>query len=295
MGKEEREGEEEPEEREGEEEPEEKEQRQQQRKEEKGESRAIAQADRSYQRYERESRFLRKRSEDYQVVEEVFDMPTMMVITKMVNDGVLKSLQSHFASGKEAKMFIAEAPDGSLLAVKIYLTVSAEFKKRMQYIAGDPRFSKIKGGTRNFISIWARKEFKNLQQAHKAGVRVPAPVAVEKNVLVMEFIGDNEGNVAIPLAELESVTADDYSEVVKQMRILYQKAGLVHADLSEYNIFKNPQGQIILLDFGSAVDVKHPNSKQFLVRDVQNVNRFFIKRGIEVIDTTYLMDMIMSG
>jgi RIO kinase 1 len=282
---------------EGEEEPEEK---QQQWKEERegekdGESKAVAHADRSYRRYERESRLLRKRSEDYQVVEEVFDMPTMMVITKMVNDGVLKSLHSHFASGKEARVFIAEAPDGSLLAVKIYLTVSAEFRKRMQYIAGDPRFSEIKGGTRNFISIWARKEFKNLQQAHNAGVRVPKPVAVEKNVLVMEFIGDNEGNVAIPLANLENITATDYSEVVKQLKILYQKAGLVHADLSEYNIFKDPQGHVILLDFGSAVDVKHPNSKQFLGRDVQNVNRFFAKRGIDVIDTLQLMDIITSG
>ncbi|HEX6561960.1 MAG TPA: RIO1 family regulatory kinase/ATPase, partial [Nitrososphaera sp.] len=132
------------------------------------ESKAVTRADKRYARHERENRFLQKRSEDYQVMEEVFDMPTMMVITKMVNDGILKSVQSHFASGKEAKVFIAEAPDGSPLAVKIYLTVSSEFKKRMQYIAGDPRFSEIKGGTRNFIAAWARKEFKNLQQAHKA-------------------------------------------------------------------------------------------------------------------------------
>lgn len=259
------------------------------------ESKAVTRADKRYARHERENRFLEKRSEDYQVMEEVFDMPTMMVITKMVNDGILKSVQSHFASGKEAKVFIAEAPDGSPLAVKIYLTVSSEFKKRMQYIAGDPRFSEIKGGTRNFIAAWARKEFKNLQQAHKAGVRAPAPIAVDKNVLVMEFIGDSEGNVATALANLESVTEADYAEVVEQLKILYQKAGLVHADLSEYNIFKNPKGEIMLLDFGSAVDVKHPNSKQFLVRDVQNVNRFFIKRGIDVIDTTHLMDKIMTA
>lgn len=275
---------------------EEEEQQKQRNQEEEGkESKVVERADRRYERHERENRFLDRRSEDYQVVEEVFDMPTMMVITKMVNDGILKSVQSHFASGKEAKVFIAEAPDGSPLAVKIYLTVSAEFKKRMQYMAGDPRFSELKGGTRNLIAAWARKEFKNLQQARKAGVRSPAPVAVDRNVLVMEFIGDNEGNVAVSLAGLEkSVTAADYEEVVEQLKILYQKAGLVHADLSEYNIFKNPEGEITLLDFGSAVDVKHPNSKQFLVRDVQNVNRFFIKRGIDVIDTTHLMDKIMK-
>jgi len=217
---------------------EEKEEVESERQHQQQEPKAVARADRRYRRHERENRFLNKRSEDYQVIEEVFDMPTMMVITKMVNDGILKSVQSHFASGKESKVFIAEAPDGTPLAVKIYLTVSTEFKKRIQYIAGDPRFSELKGGTRNLIAAWARKEFKNLQQAHKAGVRVPAPVAVEKNVLVLEFVGDNEGNIATPLANLEGITADDYLEVVKQLQILYQKADLVHADLSEYNIFK---------------------------------------------------------
>lgn len=259
------------------------------------EDRQVVRADRRYARHERENRFLDKRSEDYQVVEEVFDMPTMMVITKMVNEGIIKSIQSHFAAGKESKVYIAEAPDGKPLVVKIYLTVSSEFKKRMQYIAGDPRFSEIKKDTRSFISAWARKEFKNLKAAHQAGVRVPAPIAVEKNVLVMEFVGDEQGNVAVPLANLEEVTAADYGEAVEQLTALYKKANLVHADLSEYNIFKSPEGELMLFDFGSAVDVRHPNSKQFLVRDVQNINRFFIKREIDVIDTSRLIEKITGS
>lgn len=252
---------------------------------------AIARADRRYKKRERESRLLEKRSEDYQVVEDVFDMPTLMVITKMVNDRILKSVRSHFASGKESKLYIAETPEGRYVAVKIYLTVSSEFKKRMQYIAGDPRFSNTKKDTRSFIAAWAKKEFKNLKAAYDAGVRVPAPITVEKNVLVMEFIGDDEGNVAIPLADGD-VTQLDYDEVVKQLVMLYNKAHLVHADLSEYNIFKSPRGELILFDFGSAVDIRHPNSKQFLVRDIQNVNRFFAKHGIDVLDTNQIVEKI---
>lgn len=258
-------------------------------------SRQMDKADRRYRRHERENRFLKKSSEDYQVIEEVFDKPTMMVIQRMVNHGTIKSLQSHFAAGKESKVFIAEGPDGSPpLAVKIYLTVSAEFKKRMQYIAGDPRFTEIKKDTRSFIAAWARKEFKNLKAAHEAGIRVPAPVAVEKNVLVMEFIGDDQGRLAEQLENLQ-VTADDYRETVNQLTMLYQKANLVHADLSEYNVFKNPKGEIMLLDFGSAVDIRHPHSKQFLVRDVENINRFFTKRGIDVIDTDLLIEKITGS
>lgn len=131
-----------------------------------------------------------------------------------------------------------------------------------------------------------------MKAAHAAGVRVPAPVAVKKNVLVMEFIGDSEGNPVPPLVESE-VTSDDYRQVIEQVMLLYQKARLVHADLSEYNIFKTGDG-VMLFDFGSAVDIQHPNSKQFLVRDVVNVTRFFEKRGIEVLDAAQAVEKIIG-
>jgi RIO kinase 1 len=243
---------------------------------------AMDRADRRLSRRERESRLLVKRSEDYQVFDNVFDVPTLMTINDLTDEGVIEHVKSSLAAGKESKVYIAVAPGGSLRILKIYLTVSAEFKKRMQYIAGDPRFSNIKPGSRSLIAAWARKEFKNMQAARVAGVSVPAPIAVKKNVLVMEFVGNSDGNSARSLIESE-VTSDDYRQVIEQVAMLYQKARLVHADLSEYNIFKTDKG-IMLFDFGSAVDVQHPNSKQFLLRDVMNVNRFFEKRGIEVLD-----------
>jgi len=78
------------------------------------------------------------------------------------------------------------------------------------------------------------------------------------------------------------------------MTMLHQKAKLVHADLSEYNIFKTDLG-IMLFDFGSAVDIQHPNSKQFLLRDVLNINRFFERRGIEVLDTAQVEEKIRGN
>jgi RIO kinase 1 len=251
---------------------------------------AMAKADRKLSRRERESRLLVKRSEDYEVFDNVFDVPTLMVINDLKDDGVIKEVRGSLAAGKESKVYVATAPDGSLRILKIYLTVSAEFKKRMQYIAGDPRFSDIKRGSRSLITAWARKEFKNMKAAIAAGVKVPAPIAVKKNVLVMEFVGDIEGSSALSLVESE-VASDDYRQLVDQMALLYQKARLVHADLSEYNVFKTEKG-IMLFDFGSAVDIQHPNSKQFLVRDVMNINRFFEKRGIETLDAAQAVEKI---
>jgi len=257
--------------------------------EEKG-HKVMARADRRLSRSERDSRLLVKRSEDYQVFDNVFDVPTLMTINQMVDDGIIEHVRGSLAAGKESKVYLAEAPGGSLRILKVYLTVSAEFKKRMQYIAGDPRFSDIKKGSRNLMTLWAKKEFKNMQAAHAASVMVPAPIAVQKNVLVMEFIGDSEGNSAPPLIESE-VTEDDYLQLIREMSLLYQKARLVHADLSEYNVFKTDKG-IMLFDFGSAVDIQHPNSKQFLVRDVVNVNRFFAKREVDVMDTAQAVEKI---
>ncbi len=252
---------------------------------------AATRADRRLSQYERKSRFLNKMSEDYDVFDNVFDMPTLITINELRSEGIIQYLKSSLAAGKESKVYIAAAPDGSLLTVKIYLTVSAEFKKRMQYIAGDPRFSDVKHGSRSLIMIWARKEFRNMQTAHNAGIRVPLPVAVRKNVLVMEFVGDSKGNPDPILVNAQEITFNDYHQVIEQMVMLYQKAKLVHADLSEYNIFKT-DGGIMFFDFGSAIDIQHPNSQQFLLRDVVNINRFFERRGIEVLNTAQVVGQI---
>jgi RIO kinase 1 len=252
---------------------------------------AAARADRWLSKYERKSRFLNKMSEDYDVFDNVFDMPTLMTINELRRDGIIQYIETSLAAGKESKVYLAVAPDSSLRIVKIYLIVSAEFKKRMQYIAGDPRFSDIKRGSRSLIMTWARKEFKNMHTAHAAGVRVPLPIAVKKNVLVMEFVADSEGNPMPALINTEEITLKDYQQVIEQMTMLYQKAKLVHADLSEYNIFKTNLG-IMLFDFGSAIDIQQPNSKQFLFRDVSNINRFFEKRGIEVLPTAQVIEKI---
>jgi RIO kinase 1 len=252
---------------------------------------AAARADRWLSKYERKSRFLNKMSEDYDVFDNVFDMPTLMTINELRRDGIIQYIKTSLAAGKESKVYLAVAPDSSLRIVKIYLTVSAEFKKRMQYIAGDPRFSDIKRGSRSLIMTWARKEFKNMHTAHAAGVRVPLPIAVKKNVLVMEFVADSEGNPMPALINTEEITLNDYQQVIEQMTMLYQKSKLVHADLSEYNIFKTNLG-IMLFDFGSAIDIQQPNSKQFLFRDVSNINRFFEKRGIEVLPHAQVIEKI---
>ncbi len=233
-------------------------------------------------RYEIEQRMKEKRSESRDVFEEVFDQTTLLTIYNLLNSGVLDRLHGVVKAGKESRVYRGVDSKGRDLAVKIYLTTSAEFRKGMLlYIQGDPRFSRVRHETKSLVYTWALRELKNLQKAYKAGVRVPKPVTVSKNVLVMEFIGKN--GVPAPLLKDEEPKkpVETYNRILKYVKSLYQKAGLVHGDLSEYNImmWKN---QPIIFDISQAVPLEHPLAHSFLRRDIVNVNNYFERLGYRV-------------
>ncbi len=228
-------------------------------------------------RSERENRYLRKDSDQRKVMEEVFDRVTLLAVEELVARKDLGYLNGVVNSGKEARVYWGVGADGEPVAVKIYLTATSEFRKRLGYIAGDRRFANLPSNSRSVIYLWTRKEFKNLQLADSAGVRVPEPLAFHKNIIVMEYIGVPPER-APTFAESE-VDEDDYDWTFRMVAQLRRGAKLVHADLSEYNIFKLGKERV-LFDMGSAVLLSHPQADEYLKRDVSNMVRFFRKRGI---------------
>ena len=232
------------------------------------------------ERYDRERRVRIKVGEDLETMEEVFDGRTLMTVMHMLNTGRLSELQGAMKSGKESRIYHGIDPKGNELAVKIYLTSSSIFRQgRLKYIRGDPRFKDIPHDTRSLIDQWASKEFKNLQLAKEAGLAVPTPIYVEKNVLLMEFIGKN-GVPAPHLREVPLQAASSwYDKIVEMLQDLYNKAKLVHGDLSEYNILV-PDGYPMLIDFAQAVTIEHPEAREFLKRDIENLNNYF--KGLNV-------------
>ena len=245
--------------------------------------------------YETERLMRKKRSEEYEVMEEVFDRSTLMTIYKFMNKGKIDEIYGVVNAGKEARVYWGKDQDGRELAIKIYLTVSAEFKKGMlPYIRGDPRFAHVRKDTRHLIYAWAQKEFKNLQRAMDAGVRVPEPIAVSKNVLIMSFIGKN-GVRALLLKEVSLKNPRQvYRRLLTYVKKLYQKAKLVHADLSEYNImiWKNKP---VLFDVSQAVTLEHPMADQFLRRDLRNLHKYFKKLDVDVLSVEEMHRRITGG
>jgi RIO kinase 1 len=221
-------------------------------------------------------------SSERATLEEVFDQATFMVIYDFLNSGVLYEVHGVVNAGKEARVYWGKNKEGKDLAVKIYLTASAEFRKGMlKYIEGDYRFKGVKRDTRSLIFTWAQKEFRNLEQASRVKVRVPKPIAVKNNVLVMEFIG-KDGVQAPSLKEQQPDNPDKvYDTMVTYVTRLYRKAELVHGDLSEYNIMMW-NGRPVLFDMAQAVPISHPMAGFLLHRDLTNLNRFFSRLDVKV-------------
>ncbi len=238
---------------------------------------------------ERERSRRKVRDEDYFKVRQLaFDSRTVRALIKLFNKGVLDDLTWIVSAGKESLVLAGKGPAGEL-AVKIYRIYTTNFGKYLEYIIGDHRFPIVRDKDK-IIPIWARKEFRNLKRLREVGVRVPRPVDVVGNVLVMEFIGSD----GIPAPLLKDANLNDpvsyLDEILGQVKRSYVDADLVHGDLSEYNIMIWDDFPWII-DVSQAVVTAHPRSFSLLVRDLERVTSFFKKRyRIDVPDPYKLAD-----
>jgi RIO kinase 1 len=218
-----------------------------------------------------------KDSEDLQVQEAVFDTRTLMNLYNLASRGVIDTLGGSVSTGKEANVFYATSGEKDL-ALKIYRVSTSNFKAMQDYMHGDPRFGNIKGTKRAVVFAWTKKEFRNLKRAEEAGVRVPHPLAMRENILVMELIGD-KGKAAPTLKDVELNYEEAqrvFDRIVEFISLLYNRAGLVHADLSEFNVLY--ESGPVIIDMGQSVTLDHPMARKFLERDVTNIARYFQKK-----------------
>lgn len=232
---------------------------------------------------------------------EVFDHSTLMTLHRLLSNGVLKSLDFPVSTGKEANVFRGTTPGGGYVAVKIYRVNTATFKHVLKYIQGDERFEGVGGDKKSLVHAWAQKEYRNLIRLREVGVPVPEAIKVLNNVLVTEFLGRD--GVAWPklreIGRMERPEATRFWEMLRDDYVLaYNKAKLVHADLSEYNIlaqdYDDPRrARPRIIDVGQAVLKNHPMAWEFLARDAENLTSFFRRHRVrcEPQDLTRLLEM----
>ncbi len=206
----------------------------------------------------------------------VFDAFTERNLFKLASEGHFKELKSPISIGKEANIFSAKK-EGKDIIVKIYRLETCDFKKMFDYIKYDTRYLNLKKNRRRIIFTWTQREYRNLLKAREIGLNVPTPLTFKENIIVMEMVGD-------PAPMLKDSPPDDpkkfMDKVVDMIAKLY-KAGLVHGDLSPFNILNNNETPFFI-DFSQCTPVKSQNATELIERDIKNIIVYAKKEGYQL-------------
>ncbi|XP_013190851.1 serine/threonine-protein kinase RIO1 [Amyelois transitella] len=233
--------------------------------------------------------------EDRATVEQVLDPRTRMILFKLLSQGYIEEINGSISMGKEANVFRATTKDGSLCALKIFMTSILPFKDRDIYVDGEFRYRHgyCKNNNYKMVCNWAHKEMRNLQRMHKAELSVPEPIVLRRHVILMSFIG-TEGQCAPKLRDIDipqSVARVLYRDCVIMMWKMFNICKLVHADLSEFNLLYH-LGNLVVIDVSQSVEHDHPHAYDFLKRDCTNISKFFRKKGVATLTVRELFDFI---
>ncbi|PCJ21657.1 MAG: serine protein kinase RIO [Gammaproteobacteria bacterium] len=229
-------------------------------------------------------------------------MKTPKRIQPLIDDGVVDEVLRPLMSGKEAAVYVVRC-GSEVRCAKVYKEADKRsFKQAVKYQEGrkvrNSRRARAmdkgsKYGRQQQEEVWQSAEVDALYALAKVGVRVPTPYGCFDGVLIMELVSDGEGGVAPRLNDV-SMPADqareDHAVVMHYVRLMLC-AGLVHGDLSEFNVLVDDYGPVII-DLPQAVDAAANNNAQsMLERDVNNITEYYAQFAPELSETRYAQEI----
>lgn len=239
-----------------------------------------------------------KDKSDRATMEQVMDPRTRMILFKLLNRGFITEINGCISTGKEANVYHCTTKEGQARAIKIYKTSILVFKDRDKYVTGEFRFRQGYGkkNPRKMVRTWAEKEMRNLTRLHNAGIPCPEPILLRSHVLLMDFLGSDQGWPAPRLTDIEiseSKARELYWDLVLDVRKIYHVCKLVHGDLSEFNLLYH-KGKAFVIDVSQSVEHDHPHALEFLRKDLSNLTSFFKKKNVNVLGVKDLFDFVVD-
>jgi RIO kinase 2 len=195
-----------------------------------------------------------------------------LAINALVKANVLEAFGKPLGVGKESDVYDALTPGNRRVAVKFHRLGRISFrqtKRKRGYLAEQSHVSWLYQSR-----LAAEKEYEALKLVYPWGIAVPEPINQNRHVVVMGMIEGAELVEFLEIPKPEKV----FREILLNVRRTYLKAGIIHADLSEYNIVLKPDMHILIIDWPQYVTREHPNAEDLLKRDIRNIVRFFYRR-----------------
>ena len=219
-------------------------------------------------------------------------------IQPLVEEGLIDSVERQLMSGKEATVYVVRCGQ-EIRCAKVYKEASQRsFRQAASYQEGrkvknSRQARAMEKGTRYGRKmqeeVWQNAEVDALYRLAAAGVRVPKPYICFEGVLLMELLTDSNGNAAPRLNDVplnETMALDYHAQLLKQV-VLMLCAGVIHGDLSEYNILVDAAGPVII-DLPQAIDAAgNTEAGAMLERDVNNLRNFFSVYAPKLASTQY--------
>ena len=229
-------------------------------------------------------------------------MRTPKRIQPLVDEGLVDEVLRQLMSGKEADVYVVRCGN-DIRCAKVYKEAAKRsFKKAVQYQEGrkernSRRQRAIEKGSRygrkQQEETWQSAEVDALFRLARAGVRVPQPYICLDGVLLMELVTDDEGQVAPRLGEVTmsaEQAREDHATMMHYVMLMLC-AGLVHGDLSEFNVLVDDYGPVII-DLPQAVDASANNhARSMLARDINNITEYYGQFAPDLLTSQYAKEM----
>ena len=196
----------------------------------------------------------------------------LLALHTLVKKNMISQLGPIIGKGKESDVYSCMDDDENILALKIYRMGRTSFRSIKKYrdILGDrTHFSWL------YVNrLAAKREFEALEKIYVLKLNTPKPIGYNRHVIVMSYLRGKE------LVYYKSIRNPQkiFNRIIKQMKKIFQKVGMIHGDLGEFNIVLDEKGNILIIDWLQWVSRSHPNSFSLLERDIVNICNYFRKK-----------------